>query len=83
MAALVLIVQLALLFCTWLAVRLAIRPLTRLAQAVDHLDPDAPAPELDERGPSEVAYAARAQRAARSYQRVPQGAHATAGGHFP
>ncbi|MDH0290491.1 HAMP domain-containing histidine kinase [Pseudomonas sp. GD04087] len=57
----VLIVQLALLlFCTWLAVRLAIRPLTRLAQAVDHLDPDAPAPELDERGPSEVAYAARA-----------------------
>ncbi|WP_370600821.1 ATP-binding protein [Pseudomonas nitroreducens] len=57
----VLIVQLALLlFCTWLAVRLAIRPLTRLAQAVDHLDPDGPAPELDERGPSEVAYAARA-----------------------
>lgn len=57
----VLVVQLALLlFCTWIAVRLAIRPLTRLAQAVDHLDPDAPAPELDERGPSEVAYAARA-----------------------
>ncbi|WP_448679497.1 ATP-binding protein [Pseudomonas nicosulfuronedens] len=57
----VLLVQLALLLlCTWLAVRLAIRPLTRLAQAVDDLDPDAPAPELDERGPSEVAYAARA-----------------------
>ncbi|MBD9503144.1 HAMP domain-containing histidine kinase [Pseudomonas sp. PDM17] len=57
----VLVVQLALLlFCTWIAVRLAIRPLTRLALAVDHLDPDAPAPELDERGPSEVAYAARA-----------------------
>ncbi|MDN6859304.1 HAMP domain-containing sensor histidine kinase [Pseudomonas sp. CAN2814] len=57
----VLVVQLALLlFCTWIAVRLAIRPLTRLAQAVDHLDPDAPAPDLDERGPSEVAYAARA-----------------------
>ena len=57
----VLMVQLALLlFCTWIAVRLAIRPLTRLAQAVDHLDPDAPAPELDEHGPSEVAYAARA-----------------------
>lgn len=57
----VLVVQLALLlFCTWIAVRLAIRPLTRLAQAVDHLDPDAPAPELDERGPSEVVYAARA-----------------------
>ncbi|MFV3330447.1 ATP-binding protein [Pseudomonas sp. NY15437] len=57
----VLLVQLALLlFCTWIAVRLAIRPLTQLAQAVDDLDPDAPAPELDERGPSEVAYAARA-----------------------
>ncbi|MDF3863199.1 HAMP domain-containing sensor histidine kinase [Pseudomonas denitrificans (nom. rej.)] len=57
----VLVVQLALLlFCTWIAVRLAIRPLTRLAQAVDDLDPDAPAPELDERGPSEVVYAARA-----------------------
>jgi len=57
----VLVVQLALLlFCTWLAVRLAIRPLTRLAQAVDHLDPNAPAPRLDEHGPSEVAYAARA-----------------------
>lgn len=57
----VLILQLALLLaCTWLAVRLAVRPLTRLAQAVDHLDPDAPGPELDEGGPREVAYAARA-----------------------
>jgi len=57
----VLMVQLALLLvCTWLAVRLAIRPLTRLAQAVDRLDPDAPAAALDERGPSEVSYAARA-----------------------
>ncbi|MCY1483296.1 Adaptive-response sensory-kinase SasA [compost metagenome] len=61
---LVLVLQLALLlFCTWLAVRMAIRPLTRLARAVDHLDPDAPAPELDERGPNEVAYAARAVNA--------------------
>ncbi|MRK21857.1 HAMP domain-containing sensor histidine kinase [Pseudomonas sp. JG-B] len=57
----VLILQLAvLLLCTWLAVRMAIRPLARLAQAVDHLDPDAPGPELDERGPQEVSYAARA-----------------------
>ncbi|MDH4608993.1 HAMP domain-containing sensor histidine kinase [Pseudomonas sp. BN102] len=57
----VLILQLALLLaCTWLAVRLAVRPLTRLAQAVDHLDPDAPGPDLDESGPREVAYAARA-----------------------
>lgn len=56
-----LIVQLALLLlCTWLAVRMAIRPLTQLARAVDHLDPNAPAPHLNENGPSEVAYAARA-----------------------
>lgn len=60
----VLILQLTLmLVCTWLAVRMAIRPLTRLAQAVDHLDPDAPGPLLDERGPQEVAYAARALNA--------------------
>ncbi|WP_271412220.1 sensor histidine kinase [Pseudomonas sp. Q1-7] len=60
----VLILQLALLLvCTWLAVRMAIRPLTRLAQAVDHLDPDASGPLLDERGPQEVAYAARALNA--------------------
>ncbi|WJN61650.1 Two-component system sensor histidine kinase [Pseudomonas sp. SO81] len=58
---LMLLVQLlVLLLCTWLAVRMAIRPLTRLASAVDHLDPDSPAPPLDERGPKEVAYAARA-----------------------
>ncbi|WP_324709494.1 sensor histidine kinase [Pseudomonas citronellolis] len=57
----VLMLQLAvLLLCTWLAVRTAIRPLTRLAQAVDHLDPDTPAAPLDENGPNEVAYAARA-----------------------
>lgn len=56
-----LIVQLALLLlCTWLSVRMAIRPLTQLAHAVDHLDPNAPTPHLDENGPSEVAYAARA-----------------------
>ncbi|MBP2697509.1 ATP-binding protein [Pseudomonas aeruginosa] len=57
----VLILQLVvLLACTWLAVRMAIRPLTRLARAVDHLDPDASGPVLDEHGPQEVVYAARA-----------------------
>lgn len=57
----VLILQLlVLLGCTWLAVHMAIRPLTRLAQAVDQLDPDTPSPDLDEKGPSEVVYAARA-----------------------
>ena len=57
----VLILQLlVLLGCTWLAVHMAIRPLTRLAQAVDQLDPDTPSPSLDEKGPSEVVYAARA-----------------------
>jgi len=56
---LVLLIQLAvLLFCTWLAVRLAIGPLTRLVQAVDTLDPDKPGVLLDESGPREVKYAA-------------------------
>ncbi|MDF0729631.1 HAMP domain-containing sensor histidine kinase [Pseudomonas entomophila] len=55
----VLLLQLALLLlCTWLAVRLAIGPLTRLARAVDQLDPDKPGPQLDEAGPREVKYAA-------------------------
>ncbi|HCS46520.1 MAG TPA: two-component sensor histidine kinase [Pseudomonas sp.] len=57
----VLLGQLALMIaCTWLAVRIAIRPLTRLAQAVDTLDPNAHAVHLDEKGPTEVAHAARA-----------------------
>jgi len=58
---LALLIQLGLLlFCTWLAVRIAIRPLTRLARAVETLDPNAPGPHLDENGPTEVAYAASA-----------------------
>jgi len=58
---LVLALQLALLLlCTWVGVRMAIRPLTQLADAVEQLDPDAPPPPLDENGPREVAYAARA-----------------------
>jgi len=57
----VLLAQLALLIgCTWAAVRIAIRPLTRLAQAAETLDPNAHAVHLDEQGPTEVAYAARA-----------------------
>lgn len=54
----VLLIQLAVLLCTWLAVRLAIGPLTRLAHAVDNLDPDKPGVQLDESGPREVKYAA-------------------------
>lgn len=57
----VLLGQLALMLaCTWLAVRIAIRPLTRLANAVETLDPNAHPINLDEKGPNEVAYAARA-----------------------
>jgi signal transduction histidine kinase len=57
----VLLGQLALMIaCTWLAVRIAIRPLTRLAQAVETLDPNAHPVHLDEHGPTEVAHAARA-----------------------
>ncbi|SDS82937.1 ATP-binding protein [Pseudomonas granadensis] len=57
----VLLGQLALMIaCTWLAVRIAIRPLTRLANAVETLDPNAQPIKLDESGPNEVVYAARA-----------------------
>jgi signal transduction histidine kinase len=57
----VMLLQLGLLIgCTWLAVRVAIRPLTRLAQAVETLDPNVHASHLDESGPTEVAYAAAA-----------------------
>ena len=53
--------QLALMIaCTWLAVRIAIRPLTRLAQAVETQDPNTHAVHLDEKGPTEVAHAAKA-----------------------
>ncbi|MFK3794973.1 MULTISPECIES: sensor histidine kinase [unclassified Pseudomonas] len=56
---LLLIGQLVLLVtCTWLAVRTAIRPLTRLSEAVDRLDPNGDGIRLDESGPTEVAYAA-------------------------
>ncbi|QVQ26172.1 ATP-binding protein [Achromobacter deleyi] len=52
-------VQLLLLIvCAWLAVRLAVRPLTRLARAAEELDPNAKSPLLNETGPAEVAHAA-------------------------
>ncbi|MET3228082.1 UNVERIFIED_ORG: signal transduction histidine kinase [Burkholderia sp. 1263] len=58
---LVLALQLAVLAaCCWLAVRLATRPLERLAQAADTLGPDLKAERLPENGPDEVARAARA-----------------------
>jgi signal transduction histidine kinase len=57
----VLALQLALLIgCAWLAVRLAVRPLTRLARAAEELDPNAKSPLLSEHGPAEVAHAAAA-----------------------
>jgi signal transduction histidine kinase len=57
----VLALQLLLLVgCAWYAVRLAIRPLTRLAHAADTLDPNKTGPRLNEHGPVEVAHAATA-----------------------
>jgi signal transduction histidine kinase len=62
----VLAVQLCLLvFCTWVAVRLAISPLLRFANAAEALDPDRKTARLDETGPAEVAYAATAFNAMR------------------
>jgi signal transduction histidine kinase len=62
----VLIAQLLLLIlCTWLAVRVAIRPLLRLANAAETLDPSQKAVRLEETGPKEVAYAATAFNAMR------------------
>jgi len=45
---------------TWIAVRLATRPLARLAQAADALRPEHKVDPLDENGPVEVAQAAKA-----------------------
>ncbi|MFY1993178.1 ATP-binding protein [Achromobacter xylosoxidans] len=57
----VLLAQLALLIlCAWLAVRLAIRPLTQLAGAADAMSPDRRSPRLAEDGPAEVAQASAA-----------------------
>ncbi len=46
--------------CSWLAVRLATRPLAQLAKAADTLGPDLKAARLPEDGPTEVARAATA-----------------------
>lgn len=57
----VLALQLVLLILsTWFAVRLAIQPLRRLANAAETLDPARDADRLEEGGPHEVAHAARA-----------------------
>ena len=49
---------LVLLVCTWLAVRLAARPLAQLAQAAESITPTAEGPRMSEEGPVEVAQAA-------------------------
>ena len=57
----VLAVQLAvLLLCAWAAVRLATRPLARLAQAAENVRPDGEGERLPVAGPAEVAQAAGA-----------------------
>ncbi|WP_426289274.1 HAMP domain-containing sensor histidine kinase [Ensifer adhaerens] len=62
----VLLAQLALLlFCSWFAMRQAVRPLVNLAAAADTLDPNRNTPRLSETGPTEVAYAATAFNAMR------------------
>ncbi|HEX6610699.1 MAG TPA: HAMP domain-containing sensor histidine kinase [Hyphomicrobiaceae bacterium] len=55
-----------LLACTWLAVRLVTRPLARLANAAERLDPAQAGPPLSQEGPTEVAKAARALNALQS-----------------
>jgi len=55
-----------LLACAWLAVRLVTRPLARLADAAERLDPARAGPLLPQDGPTEVAKAARALNALQS-----------------
>ena len=55
-----------LLACAWLAVRLVTRPLARLADAAERLDPAQAGPPLSQEGPAEVAKAARALNALQS-----------------
>ncbi len=55
----VLAVQLLLLLvCTWLAVRLIVRPLAQLARASEAMTPTADGPPMSEEGPAEVVQAA-------------------------
>ncbi|GJD59892.1 HAMP domain-containing sensor histidine kinase [Methylobacterium frigidaeris] len=51
---------LVLMTCIGLAVRLALRPLTRFAEAADRLEPGRPADRFAESGPDEVVRAAKA-----------------------
>jgi len=51
---------LALAVAAWFGVRLAVRPLARMAAAADALTPGRGGPALDDAGPREVAQAARA-----------------------
>ncbi|WP_086873658.1 ATP-binding protein [Kosakonia pseudosacchari] len=52
---------LLLLICCWLAVRLAVKPLTRFTRALDALTPSPePPPVMEESGPTEVQHAVRA-----------------------
>ncbi|WAH55636.1 HAMP domain-containing histidine kinase [Pseudomonas silvicola] len=56
-----LLIQLTVVWgCTWAAVRMATRPLTRLASAAEALDPNSAGQRLDLSGPSEVTHAASA-----------------------
>lgn len=57
--------MLLLVFCTWLVVRQAFKPLGDLAAAADGLDPNAKGRPISESGPREVAHAARAFNAMR------------------
>jgi signal transduction histidine kinase len=57
--------MLVIVLCTWFAVRLAIRPLAEFAAAADALDPNKKGEALSDRGPSEVAHAAKAFNAMR------------------
>lgn len=62
----VFVVQMLLIvLCIWFAVRQATRPLAEFAAAADALDPNNKSPALSDRGPSEVAHAARAFNAMR------------------
>jgi signal transduction histidine kinase len=57
----VFVVQMAvLLLCTWMVVRLAMRPLAYLARAAESMSPAVDTPRLAEDGPTEVANAATA-----------------------
>ncbi|WP_245292003.1 HAMP domain-containing sensor histidine kinase [Methylobacterium tarhaniae] len=51
---------LVLMACIGLAVRLALRPLTRFAEAVDRIEPGRPAARFTETGPDEVVRTAKA-----------------------